>query len=72
MRTTVDVPEKLLHDLAGVLKDKTRNEAVRIALDDYVRRRRRARLLALGGKMDIDDVTGELEEAELGEAESGD
>lgn len=70
MRTTVDVPERLLRDAQRVARTRTRNEAVRLALDEFVRRSRRNQLLALRGRVEIDDVTAELEEAELGEAKS--
>ena len=70
MRTTVDVPERLLRDAQRVAHTRTRNEAVRLALDEFVRRRRRNQLLALRGCVEIDDVTAELERAELDEAKS--
>ena len=65
MRTTLDIPEELLRDVAAILKTKKRNEAVRLALADFVRRNRRGRLLALRGKLDIEDASPELEKAEL-------
>jgi Arc/MetJ family transcription regulator len=65
MRTTLDIPEELLHDVTAILKTKKRNEAVRLALADFVRRNRRGRLLALRGKLDIEDASPELEKAEL-------
>ena len=65
MRTTLDIPEELLRDVAAILKTKKRNEAVRLALADFVARNRRERLLALRGKLDIEDASPELEKAEL-------
>ena len=65
MRTTIDVPERLLKAAADAAGTRTRNEAVRLALDEYVRRHRIRRLLALQGKVAIEDLTGEMEEAEL-------
>jgi len=65
MRTTLDIPEELLHDVTAIFKTKKRNEAVRLALSDFVRRNRRGRILALKGKLDIEDASPELEEAEL-------
>ena len=65
MRTTLDIPEELLHDLTAILKTKKRNEAVRLVLSDFVRRSRRGRLLAMRGKLDIEDASPELEKAEL-------
>jgi|WetSurMetagenome_2_1015567.scaffolds.fasta_scaffold1159716_2 hypothetical protein len=65
MRTTLDIPEELLRDVTVILRTRKRNEAVRIALSDFVRRNRRGRLLALRGKLDIEDASPELEKAEL-------
>lgn len=65
MRTTIDIPEELLRDVAAILKTKKRNEAVRLALSDFVRRNRRKHLLALRGKLDIEDASRDLEKTEL-------
>jgi hypothetical protein len=70
MRTTLDIPEELLRDVAAILKTRTRNEAVRIALSDFVKRRRRELLLSLRGRIDVDDVSRELEESEHDETKS--
>ena len=65
MRTTLDIPEELLRDVAAILKTKKRNEAVRLALSDFVRRNRRKALLAMKGSLDIEDASDDLERAEL-------
>ncbi len=72
MRTTLDIPEELLRDVAAILKTKKRNEAVRVALSDFVRRNRRKALLAMRGGLDIDDLSDELERAELEETHVAD
>ena len=64
MRTTLDIPDELLRDVAAILKTKKRNEAVRLALSDFVRRNRR-RDLAMRGSLDIEDASPDLEQAEL-------
>jgi Arc/MetJ family transcription regulator len=68
MRTTIDIPEELLKDVAAILKTKKRNEAVRLALSDFVRRNRRKDLLAMKGRLDIEDASPDLERAELDDA----
>jgi Arc/MetJ family transcription regulator len=65
MRTTIDVPEKLLRDVTAAAGVKRRNEAVELALTEFVRRRKRQKLLALRGELDVADVSEELERAEL-------
>ena len=71
MRTTLDIPEELLRDVAAILKTK-RNEAVRLALSDFVRRNRRKALLAMKGSLDIEDLSDDLERAELEETHVAD
>jgi metal-responsive CopG/Arc/MetJ family transcriptional regulator len=40
MRTTLDIPEDLLRAVTEIVGVKKRNEAVRIALSDFTRRKR--------------------------------
>jgi len=68
MRTTLEVPEALLRDATRLMKVKSKSEAVRLALDDYVRRNRRHKLLSLKGRIAIEDVSPELERAEVRDA----
>ncbi len=68
MRTTLDIPEELLRNVTDILGIKKKNEAVRIALSDFVRRRRRRQLLSLRGKLAIEDLTREMEDAEIADA----
>jgi metal-responsive CopG/Arc/MetJ family transcriptional regulator len=69
MRTTLDIPEELLRDVSAIVKTKSRSRAVSIALGEFVKRRRRELLLSLRGRVDVEDTSCELEEAELGEAQ---
>jgi len=65
MRITIDVPEGLMDELVRVSGKRKRTEAVRIALEEYIRHRKIERLLDLPGKIEVNDVTAELEELEL-------
>ncbi len=69
MRTTLDIPEDLLRAVTEIVGVKKRNEAVRIALSDFTRRKRREQLLALRGRLAIEDVTGDMEAAEIADAQ---
>jgi Arc/MetJ family transcription regulator len=69
MRTTLDIPEDLLRAVTEIVGVKKRNEAVRIALSDFTRRKRREQLLALRGRLAIEDVTGDMEDAEIADAQ---
>lgn len=68
MRTTLDIPERLINDLLKVLKLSKKNEAVRIAVEDFVRRKKREKLLSLKGGIDIEDMSKKIREAERDES----
>lgn len=68
MRTTLDVPERLLRDAQRLLKARTKSAAVTEALKAAVRQKQLEHLLSLQGKIAVEDVTEELERAELKDA----
>lgn len=68
MRTTLDIPTALLAELKAVVPAPTRAEAVRLALAEFIRQRKREKLRQLRGRMRIKDVSREMEEAELADA----
>ncbi len=72
MRTTVDLPKDLMSDLMALSKTRKKKDAVRIALEEFVRRKKIEKLLALPGKIEISDVTAELERMELDESNGAD
>lgn len=47
MRATLDIPDSLIKDLLRVTGEKKKTKAICIALDDYIRSRRKEKLLAL-------------------------
>lgn len=67
MRTTLDLPTGLIDEVVDLVEKKKKSEAVKIALEDFVRRKKIEKLLSLSGKIDIEDTTGELEKAEMDE-----
>jgi len=67
MRTTVDIPRDLLTELMALSGARKKKDAVRMAVEEFVRRRKLAELLEMPGKLDLRDVSRELEEAELDE-----
>lgn len=71
MRTTIQVDDEIFSDLMQMTKANTKTEAVRIALTDYVRMRRKQQLLSLRGKLDLTDNWRELRELELRESSNG-
>ncbi len=67
MRTTLEIPDRIMKDLLEVTAIKKKSQAVRVALEDFIRRRRIQKLLSLSGKIEIEDVTEKLERAEIDE-----
>ncbi|MSQ13480.1 MAG: DUF2191 domain-containing protein [Dehalococcoidia bacterium] len=68
MRTTLDLDPKLLDDLVKVTGEKSKSKAVHKALEEYVRRKRTAELIAMAGCAKFVDNLKELEELELKES----
>lgn len=64
MRTTLDVDTKLLNDVLELTGEKSKSKAVSEALKQYLRSQRIAELRAMAGKIQIDDVEEEQEEAD--------
>jgi len=62
VRTTIDVDEDLLREAMDLLGAKTKREAVRRSLESLVQERRRERLRAKLGMMDLDLSLDSLEE----------
>lgn len=67
MRTTIELPEDLVSDVMTLSRTRKKKDAVRIALEEFVKRKKLERLLALPGRIEISDVSGELEGMELDE-----
>ena len=54
MRTTLDLPEKLLEEARRILGFKSKTDTVVLSLTELVRRRRIEELKALAGKVELD------------------
>ena len=67
MRTTLDIDERLLEKTMRLSQKKTKAAAVNEALDTYVRTKKLEGLLALEGKIQIEDNWAELEQREMEE-----
>lgn len=68
MRTTLNIDENVIKDLMRITGAKSKSQAVNQALGAYVRERRIQGLLALRGKLHLDDNWRELREMEKHEA----
>lgn len=55
MRTTLDIPDKLIEEaMALSTTAKTKNQLIKEVLEAYIRRVKRQRLLVLKGTFDFD------------------
>lgn len=54
MRTTLDIPEDLMKQAMKIAGNKTKSQVIREALSEMIERRKRMRLLAYKGKVDLD------------------
>jgi len=60
MRTTLNIDEFLFQDLMSITRAKTKTEAVRTALTEYLRMKRKEKVLSMRGKLNINDEWQEL------------
>jgi Arc/MetJ family transcription regulator len=68
MRTTIHIEDGLFADLMRLTHATTKTQAVRDALKEFIRLRRKEELLALRGRLEIEDNWRQLRESELEEA----
>jgi Arc/MetJ family transcription regulator len=53
MRTTLEIPEKLIKEAMQLTGAKTKSQAIKEALEDQIARIKRKRLLAYKGTVDL-------------------
>jgi Arc/MetJ family transcription regulator len=54
MATNLAIDDRLIEEAQRVGEHKTKKEAVTVALEEYVRRHKQARVIELFGKIDYD------------------
>ena len=65
MRVTLNISDALIEELLGVAGEKTKNEAIRLAIKDFIRRKKKERLLSFSSQMRVDLDWDEIEEPEI-------
>jgi len=70
MRTTITIDDTLFADLMKLTEAKSRSEAVRQAISDWVRRQRIERLKKLRGKLELDVDIDEMRRLDIEELRS--
>ncbi len=67
MRATLNIPDRLIDDLIKETKAKTKTQAITWAIEDYIRKKRLEKLIAVQGKLDLEDHWREMETLEVEE-----
>jgi len=70
MRTTINIPDGLISELTYLSDAGTKTAAVNKALEEWIKFKKRQRLLALKGKIDIVDNISELRKLDILEIEN--
>lgn len=65
MRTTLTIDDDLLENVMLLTHAESRADGIRIALQEYIRLRRKQQVLDLRGKLDIDDNWQALRDLEI-------
>jgi len=72
MRATLNIPDGLIEEVQKITGARTKTEAIVISLKEVIRKKRIENLLAMRGKVEIEDVSEEMEKLELKEMEEND
>lgn len=72
MRATLNIPDDLLSEVQKITGEKSKTKAITTAMSEYVRQRKIRELIALRGKIQIEDITEELENLEIEEMKEND
>ena len=69
MRATLNLPDELINEVMKITGEKTKTKALIKVLEEYIRQKKIKKLMELSGKIEIADVTQELEDMELKETD---
>lgn len=67
MRTSLNIDDNLLAEVMQSTGKKNRSEAIRVALSSYLQQQQKNKILALRGKVNIDNNWQKLRELEMNE-----
>ena len=71
MRTTITIDDKIAEDLLKISDAKNIPQAVREAVQEFIKFKKKQMLLSLSGKIDLDIDINELRKRELDELDLG-
>jgi len=60
MRATVTIEKDMLDLLVKETKSRSKTSAVKIAIDDYLRKKKREKIKSMKGKLDFDMTADEI------------
>ena len=72
MRATLNIPDDLISEVQKLSGEKSKTKAIVSAMQEFVREKKLRNIVALRGKIKIDDVTRELDALEIKEQEEND
>ena len=72
MRATLNISDDLISEVQKATGEKSKTKAITIAMKEFIRQKKIKQLLALRGKIKIEDVTKELDKLELEEMKEDD
>lgn len=67
MRMTIRIEDRIMQELFLLTHAKTKTEAISLAMQEFIKRKGKEKLLSLKGKMDLVSNWKELREEELNE-----
>jgi hypothetical protein len=67
VRTTLNIPDRLLNDLIRETGITSRTKAVIVAIEQFLKERRLIKLLSLEGRLDLDNYWRQMEFLDLEE-----
>jgi len=65
MRATLNIPDNLISEVQKLSGEKSKTNAIIVAMKEFIRERQIQDLISLRGKIQIEDVTEELENLEM-------
>lgn len=69
MRATLNLPDELINEVMKITGEKTKTKALIRVLEEYIRQAKIKKLIELSGRIEIVDVTEEIENMELKETD---
>jgi hypothetical protein len=61
----LNIPDRLIDDLIRETKAKSKTQAITLAIEEFLQKKRLEKLLSLEGKLDLEDNWREMEALEL-------